>query len=75
MNNIRKCTNCDKEYVDESKQTFTYRNYMGNKCDSGIAPICDLCIETGEYIDEDGQNRLYLGRSRVPKDDDMYWGW
>lgn len=60
MNKSRKCTNCQKQYVDESKQTFTYRNYLGNKCDSCISPVCDLCIKAGEYhMDDNGRSNFY----------------
>lgn len=66
------CTNCCEETVDESKQNFYYRDWQGNKWDASIRPICDSCIEAGEYRDEDGRKRLYLGSSRLYKPNDSY---
>lgn len=61
------CTNCCKNYVDESKQNFIYRTWEGIKWMAKIMPICDECIKAGEYKDENGTQRLYLGSSRVSK--------
>lgn len=69
----RICRNCKQCNVDESKQTFTYRNWEGIKYDSSITPICDECIAAGKMEDEDGTERLYLGSSRVPKDEPKHW--
>ena len=67
MNQSRTCTNCCENKVDESKQTFIYRDWMGNKWDSCLRPVCNDCINAGEYKDEDGIKRLYLGTSRLNK--------
>jgi len=60
----RLCTNCHDEYVEESKQNFIYRDLQGNKWDAHIKPVCGKCIAAGEYKNERGSNRLYLGASR-----------
>lgn len=73
----RMCQNCMDEDVVESKQTIIYRDNEGNKYDAIIKPVCDKCIEAGEYIEErPGINRLYLGSKRVFKEDPDYgYGW
>lgn len=71
----RDCDNCLEEKVDESKQKFTYRDMHGNKYDSCIRPVCDKCIEAGEYKIENGIKRLYLGSSRAVNEfeSQCYW--
>lgn len=72
----RDCTNCLEETVDEKKQTFIYRDYVGNKWDACIRPVCDKCIEAGTYKEErPGIQRLYLGNSRIYKEEDTRYFW
>jgi len=47
---------------------------MGNKWDACIRPVCDLCIEAGEILDEDGTSRLYLsGKTAHKEPSDRNW--
>lgn len=72
----RSCANCFKENVDESKQNFYYRDWEGNKWDAGIRPVCNLCIEAGYYVEENGISRLYLGTSRLYRPtENCSYGW
>lgn len=78
----RCCANCYEQSVDESKQNFYYRDWVGNKWDASYRPICDLCIQAGKYKEEvfagETIKRLYLGSSRLylynPTNNQVY-GW
>ncbi|EJW13958.1 hypothetical protein M5X02_31520 [Paenibacillus alvei] len=76
----RCCGNCFKNNVDEAKQNFYYRDWIGNKWDASCRPVCDQCIEAGEYKEEvKGEvtiHRLYLGTSRLYIPENNHgWGW
>ena len=72
---IRTCTNCREEKVNEEKQTFIYRDWLGNKNDACLTPLCDKCIELGWYENERGIKRLYVGTERLYKEpeEERYW--
>jgi len=72
---IRICSNCREEKVNEDRQTFIYRDWLGNNCDACLTPLCDKCIELGWYEKERWGKKLYVGTERryQEPEEERYW--
>jgi hypothetical protein len=71
--NSRTCGVCDKRKVDESLQTFIYRDNWGNKSDACIRPACNICISAGALELEYSQLRLYIGTNSIREQSLSEW--